>query len=366
MLFMSVLVSLFYLKNESFRKIILTPPFVFWLLWVIYAFFNTVSYGMYMNLPNFSFFALLFIPLVAIWLINIEQFQDRTYIFNVIILGLFIRLLISYFFESGNIQDFDDRLGGKINANEVAVSAVVLICFIFLKYFHNEIKLTHLIILALFPAYIIVISGSRGSFGAMMFLFITFLFINRTHRSIKDFVLLLIGLFIGYLILSFILEDTYLGYRLSGTLEQGNNIKKYEKLPPLLQKFGDRGIFYQLGFKIFLDNPIRGIGLGNFIKYSGKVVQHSEYMIQLCELGIIGSTLFLMYYGYLGRNLIYLRRMVPLEIKLIEAYISVLLVILLIAFSLFQYNLVVFFLLSGSIIGFIKLYKSRITSGYDG
>jgi O-antigen ligase len=364
LLFLAVLICAIYLNVESFRTNLLSTPFMYWFIWVIYAFTNTLTLGGYLNLPNLSFFTMLFIPLVVIWFINAVQYQDRKYIFNIIIIGLFIRIFLNYIFESSNLQNFGDRLGGTLNPNEIAVSAVVLICFIFLKYFHNEIRLSYMIILISFPVFIIILAGSRGSFGALLLLIIAFFVIIRTEKRWNNFAILLFSLILIYCLLTYILANTNLGTRLSETFSQGENFTGPKSNSTLLNKFGDRGLFYQLGYDIFLTHPLRGIGLGNFIKYSGSVVQHSEYMIQLCELGLIGSTLFILFYGYIGRNLFYLRRILPIERKLIEAYIGVFCVILFLALSLFQYTLVVFFLLSGSLIGFVRDLKSKI-SNYD-
>lgn len=364
-LFLTVLICLVYLKNASFRTNIFSTPYIFWLLWGIYAFINTLTLGGYIGLPKLSFFTMLFVPLVVIWFIGVEQYRDRKYIFNVIILGLFIRILLSYIFELGNMQNFGDRLGGRLNANEIAVSAIVLICFIFLKYFYGEIRFSNMMLLVSFPVFIIVLTGSRGSFGALLLLIIAFFIIIRTDKVRRNFMIFLLGFILIYSALTYILGNTNLGLRLSETLHQGETLNKLGSNSPLLQKFGDRGIFYKLGFEIFLEHPVRGIGLGNFIKFSGSVVQHSEYMIQLCELGLIGSTLFILFYGYIGRNLIYLRNVLPDDRKIIEAYIAVLFVILFLAFSLFQYTLVVIFLLLGSLIGFIKDLKFRSISRYE-
>lgn len=70
---------------------------------------------------------------------------------------------------------------------------------------------------------------------------------------------------------------------------------------------GDRAIQYESAIELFHENFWTGIGLTNFIYMdtSGRqLVLHSEYMVQLCENGIIGFTLLMIFYVLLIRSLI--------------------------------------------------------------
>jgi hypothetical protein len=59
---------------------------------------------------------------------------------------------------------------------------------------------------------------------------------------------------------------------------------------------GDRLVYYILGWRFFLQSPLTGIGMWNFKPmYGGDYPLHSEYMIHLCEGGLIGIGLWLLF-----------------------------------------------------------------------
>jgi O-antigen ligase len=72
---------------------------------------------------------------------------------------------------------------------------------------------------------------------------------------------------------------------------------------------GDRAFMYDCGWDLFLEHPLTGIGLLNFRLQNAlgiDLVLHSEYMVQICECGIIGSILFLIFYYGMAKRIIQL------------------------------------------------------------
>lgn len=70
-----------------------------------------------------------------------------------------------------------------------------------------------------------------------------------------------------------------------------------------LNYLGDRAAQYMLAWDLFLEYPITGIGLKNFsVMANYPFVLHTEYMVQLCECGIIGSALYLLFMGGLFKT----------------------------------------------------------------
>ncbi len=63
----------------------------------------------------------------------------------------------------------------------------------------------------------------------------------------------------------------------------------------VFEKFGDRGVYYVRGWEAFKDEPITGIGLKNFLHNYWPTVLHSEFMVHLAELGLIGFILYLLF-----------------------------------------------------------------------
>lgn len=65
----------------------------------------------------------------------------------------------------------------------------------------------------------------------------------------------------------------------------------------LIQLLDDRAIQYALGLDLFRIHPWTGIGLTNFIEESGYPYRlHTEYMVHLCENGIVGFSLLILFY----------------------------------------------------------------------
>jgi O-antigen ligase len=149
---------------------------------------------------------------------------------------------------------------------------------------------------------------------------------------------------------------------MSRTAQQATGEQEVDVSGTIFEKFGDRGQFYVLGFELFKENPINGIGLGNFINYHGSLVLHSEYMIQLCELGLIGALIFAVFYIWIGKGLSFCWKYGPDNRKITEAYVAGLLIILFVGFVLFEYANPVIFILLGAIIAYIKNYRRELIS----
>ena len=73
---------------------------------------------------------------------------------------------------------------------------------------------------------------------------------------------------------------------------------KNEKLNDFLMiALGDRAIQYVGGFEVFREHPVFGIGIGNYMTYTKTDYRlHTEYMVQLCENGLVGFILLLLFY----------------------------------------------------------------------
>jgi O-antigen ligase len=342
------------INNKSFWNGILKTPVVIWLLWDVYAFANSVYQGYYENQYSLLLTKLL-IPLFVLIAINSNKYANRSAIFNIIIIGLTINLLLTvinipdlYEFQANRVYT-----ASRVNQNEFGIAAIALFIVVFLKYKYGELRREILFILLIVPLVCIFLSGSRNAFlGLIVFLITIFLFTDL-HYKLK-MVRLLIGVPILILFIYFTLNNTIIGERIAKTNEQAQEVNLNSGT--IFDKMGDRGIFYILGFKVFLAYPIFGIGLDNFPKFSGYSVQHSEYMIQLCELGIIGSLLFILFYLQIARRLFSMRSADTNRSALTLRYlhISILFIILIMALFIMVFSSIYFFLLLGILIDFSR------------
>jgi hypothetical protein len=350
-----VLALLLNVNKTGFLKIILNPPIIFWAIWIFYVIINTLLKGYSWDLPFYSFLIVVITPLFVLWMINDEDNQNRNSYLNVIVAGLFIRLLLIFLFDTSRSYD-EGRFGDKIDSNDFGISAVILIMFLYLKFLYKEFGLLSLISLIAFPIYMIVLSASRNALAGLAILFFAHFIIHRTKDKLTNVIKIIFAGILVCGIFFFFIKSTYLGQRLTETAEQNIEAEyQYDLSGTVFEKFGDRGIFYVQGWALFKENPITGIGLGNYSKYSfEELVLHSEYMIQLCELGVIGSILFLFYYGWIIKSLFGKWKNDQENRRITEAFMFGILIILFMGFSMFQYSNPIYFLLSGFVIANIN------------
>jgi len=125
---------------------------------------------------------------------------------------------------------------------------------------------------------------------------------------------LVIGILTIYLLIGLILFPIALGNSPSITFPATlayERLSSLERLPNSFSLAGDEVAVGQIGrdyrgtFEFLQRNPIFGVGLGNYIfaaaEYTGSPVQSTGrgiYLLLLAELGIIGTSIFLSFLGY--------------------------------------------------------------------
>ena len=128
-LFLIIYLSL----KKEFLKIAISKPLIIWGLWVVYAFFNTMYKGFEGELPIYSFLTLLAVPYILMILMTYLSLKNYHELINVLIVGFYISLIIIVLFNNNSFEG--DRYGGEMNSNTVGFMSVVLLMFIYLKYF---------------------------------------------------------------------------------------------------------------------------------------------------------------------------------------------------------------------------------------
>ena len=302
------------------RKKILKKPVRYYFLWLIYAFINSSIQGIeHFDNSHYRLFVNLFLPFILFWMVMNYREKDRIIIHNTIIFSLTVYLLLVVVL--GNFQT--DRLGSELNANSTGLRASFLLFFILLKLAYEDIKIKSALLLMVFPIVIIILSGSRTSYGVMIILMLSLLYIinNNLSKSVK-FVVITCAVSGLILVNNFVLTSTSLGERLAQTTTQSST-SDVLITGTNWDYLGDRGLQYVLAGPIIQENPVFGIGLRNFLDYSvTNTVLHSEYLIHLCECGIIGFILFLLFYYWIGRNLVKKLKMDPTSKSITIVYLA--------------------------------------------
>ena len=301
-------------------------------------------------------------PLIVLSIVVMEICQGRANkIFTVLLFAYYCWILALLFFTRGGIGT-ESRLSIEgIDSNDFAFVACLILFLLYIKCHRYGMTFNRALLLSIIPVALLIIAASRTAF-AIFLMIMAIIFVDQIKNL--DAKKLLIGITMlivgggGYM---YVMENTTLGERLEKTSEQSEN--KDLKTGTFVDAMGDRGPFYFFGFLEFQKEPIHGIGLTNFGKkavwgwYRHSLVLHSEYMVQLCECGIIGFTLFMAFLYSLWsriRQASYRYLNVP-KIVLYGALFTT----MFIALFFWTYDRFYIFILYGIIIGYTRLCKNK-------
>ena len=225
--------------------------------------------------------------------------------FSALALGALI--LLAYSVSTGDFMLTPDRFrttGLTNNPNYfgfIMLMAVVGLLFFFEKQgsLLRRGVIASLIVLLMFG---ILASGSRKAFVGFVFLMLAwwwFCFKDEVFRR-PQYLLLLI-LVAGLIVFSieYMLENTFMGRRF-----QRDFVEKQEQLEEH-KRIG----LYEEGFELIKQNPVVGVGLGNF-KYRSfyHAMSHSDYIEVAVSTGLVGFVLYFSIYVLLWRRLSFLRK----------------------------------------------------------
>lgn len=208
-----------------------------------------------------------------------------------ILIGAILLILISNFISgeilySPNYQKI--RFSG-ITSNSNAFAFYLFFAFSSVLYFlskkANRCLIPLWILLLLFLGYGIILSGSRKAFFALNLLIITWFWLTYQKYIIKKFKYIVIFAVIAVsliFVFDFIISNTLIGKRIS-ELHNYHNLKRVK--------------LYKEGINLILENPVFGIGLGNFFHRSiYHTESHSEFIEVAVSSGIPGFFLYISIY----------------------------------------------------------------------
>ncbi len=346
------------LDKRFFKKQVFSKPAVFWGLWIIYSTINLQFHGYYGELSFMYFFVgILFKPFVVMILAAKETQRNPEKVFKLFTIVFTLFALLSVTVLGGVHETHEDRLTGELG-NTGPLNTIYVIFFAALLFVHKKIKWRTLIPLMLFAFAVISMAATRKAFGAAVIIALTFV-LSQIKFSAKNIILALVlsaGFYLGG---NYALENTALGERFEEGMEVGQD--KNTTNIEALRFLGDRVFFYVKGWDVFNDNLLTGIGLKNFMhKNHGPLLIHSEYMVQLAECGIIGTLLFLLFYFWIGKNLIRTwRRNIHQSRPALWILAGGFGVVLFINFTAWTYEFEQYFAAFGVMIGYIKYIQNN-------
>lgn len=327
----------------------------FWLAWIVYCVisirykgFGFVEYPYSLWLPHH-----LFMPMIAMMVV----YTSAMYKYDDLLKKLFVFLLlyaaigtIIMTFNTGAIKE---DYGENTLANSYLNSMIIVFPFSALCYKAKIINSISLMLISLMVLYGIILSGERKALAGLFIMIIGFFLSKNATFNPKSFLTLIGIMILAYFSVDFAIENTQAGSRLTedyASSEYQDNL--------FLKLVGNRAFMYVEGFEFFLNNPLTGLGLTNFITYSVVVlhVLHSEYMVQLAECGIVGFSLFLMFYGSMIVRLI--KKFFDRNVRATTViYMSSLAAILVIAFTGWIYDCYVYFVFYGLLFAYCEKKK---------
>lgn len=332
------------IKNDIFSK-----PLSIYLILAIYMLFNVLAKGAYM--PAFIYFKIIFDSVFFMWLVvYLSQINfDKT--LWILFIGFYLYTLLCLL---NGTMSASERLGGAINANTIGLNAFFAMLTALFLYIRKKIKLLSLVVLLILPFYVAILTGSRMTLGASLFIIAGTFIVSRDKKNILSLIGGIFILGVIAIITYYILEHTLVGERLAGTTTQMEESDL--ATGTILDLFGDRGIQYYVSWPYFLDNLITGIGLRHWVEDGPTgYVCHSEYLTMYLENGLIGIALYATFYFQIIKRLLQRKAIATTKDKSIFKYLLLAFIAMLFINSV---------LWSFDSLGFFSIYALSYTTAY--
>lgn len=297
---------LYFLPKRDFRKIAFSSPM---LVWIVLAFYHSAN-ALNKHVPDFDFPDVLvrmkiYCSIVIFaYLLAIDFKRTLKYIFYALATWLTIGLLHAGYHPG-------ERLAGEgLIAVQFGKNAAVMgICGIYLAIFNYK-QLIGVAIRLIYPMLFILLSQTRQALGMIAIQFAGFYiaFIMQFKTNFRSIVLLAIGIFFAYNGYTYLMDETGLGSRIQDDIEKVD-ISQQREIYSTGTAFdyiaGERIYYYVVGTEIFKEHPLTGIGLTNFMPYTGgNYPMHVEWMVHLTEGGIIAFVLYITFLVLLFKTIL--------------------------------------------------------------
>lgn len=183
----------------------------------------------------------------------------------------------------------------SININEIALYCTVGAALMLLRYVNKTLG-KYEIITSIFPIFVCIMAGSRMGLLSLFIVILGLIVSKYNVMKSKNIIPLLLGLALLYFSFDYILHNTFAGERVLGTQDEMNDRYADFQTGTLWDLLGDRGFMYYYSWPQFLENPITGIGLYNYISHSLFAMRlHTEYAVQYVENGLVGFIPFVLF-----------------------------------------------------------------------
>ena len=331
------------------KIIIVNKTYIIWLiLFIMYCIFSIAwsidSKYCYSAIIFMLFNFLIFFDLM-IYCTDKEKIFNIMKIYILSITYMCIRLIL---FEKGKPGSmyYGNIVGLYFNNIALILSFGIAISILLYVNSQKSKRILYILLIVIFY-YIIYLTGSRKGLLLPIAFYLFYYFINNKKNIKKDIKLILIiavGLIFAYYVLK---NNDRLNFRMMELFESFLG----QKVSDL--SVNERSFFRKTAIKLFLHNPLIGIGINNFaaymkqISYSHVAYSHCNFTEILSNLGICGFTLYYFIYFYIIKKAIVLLH--NKKNKTVLYYSIILILIMLI----FEYGFVSYYLFETQIQIFI-------------
>lgn len=287
-----------FLKLLKIKKVNIKYNLFFLLVTIYLVAIMSSILNMYQVNSN-SFMNVLIFIFLFVFMITVYNIIDNDYkfnkllsfinIINVLILGIALYQFVAVLFNLPLIYDETHRIKSTFkNPNQLAsilvFSLPISLYFQFKK--NSIIKMSIILIIGLT---IMISTGSRSSLLGLLIALILIVFISL-------FVYKKIRLVIIMMLFPLTLSMLYIASKLKTTGFISNLLGRYENVE--IESGGFVSNNWGTSIEAFKKYPFNGLGIGNFIEYSGGYEVHSTYFSVLAETGLLGFIPFIIILVY--------------------------------------------------------------------
>lgn len=318
------------------RRLIKIPNAVFvWGIWILYSIINSSVKGFHLENVTLIVWAIksLIFPFITLLVAYRVSLTNYSRVVKAMFVAYLFYLIIGMFGLAEYVE-YDDSTRMANNAGNAYFNSLFLLPFYAILAFQQRKIGKILYIIALLLAIAVVLySGERKALIALFVIIVASIYVIIKQKSKHKFYSAAIVSMIAAVCFFLVMQYSTFGQRMEYSMAESdysNNL--------FLKLVGDRAIMYIEGWDFFLHNIWTGIGLTQYAHLSQiGLLLHTEYMVQLCECGIIGSLLFIIFYGSMIKKVIRIRKE-PYSKNLFLIYFSFIIAILIINLVSWTYD----------------------------
>lgn len=285
-IFILFLIAIFHFKLtyslNNFSKYLYPIIFYFTLLTII-SLINATS--LFYNFFDFYLFVDILIFLV---LVNYSKIIPDVLLKSLLIFSISTFVLsIFYLSGVGIIEELEGRFSlFGINTNILGLCACISLLILLSVIFENKLKFGKnrflLLLLLPFLTVLMLSTGSRVSFISLILGIAIFLLNKKNIASVKKIIFTIFASTLLLLIWSLFLKNSLVVERLSSSINEGD--------------LSYRDVIWLSLFDIISNNFIWGVGKTGYAEIIGDFSPHNVILEVLCYTGIIGLTIFLIFF----------------------------------------------------------------------